>query len=179
MKAIGAMAMPQDFRYREVFLRGKPQHNRNDSFRLRHPRMDTGHRAKIFSPFDALKGFSEAVESKNVLYEDKAELSPEDSAELGRRLTTLHQLTFNSRMAWQNRIRISVTWYEPCADEDHDAYGIRGRYRTITGICWKVDAEIEKTILVDRTRIRIEDILRIEASEDIFQTDWDDPWLEQ
>ena len=61
MSAIGVMAMPADFRYRDVFLKGKPQHDRYDLFRIKHPRMATGRRAKIFSPFDALKGFSEAV----------------------------------------------------------------------------------------------------------------------
>ena len=41
------MEMPADFRYREVFLRGKPQHDRFDLFRARHPSMDVGRRAKM------------------------------------------------------------------------------------------------------------------------------------
>ena len=61
MSTIGAMAMPKGFKYREVFLKGKPKHGPADRFLLRHPAMDVGHRAKIFSPFDALKGFSEAI----------------------------------------------------------------------------------------------------------------------
>ena len=64
MDAIGVMPIPADFRYLNVFLKGKPQHDRFDPFRVRHPRMDVGHRAKIFAPFDALKGFSEAIASK-------------------------------------------------------------------------------------------------------------------
>ena len=72
MSAIGVMAMPVNFRYREVFLRGKPRHDRCDPFRIRHPSMDRRKRAKIFAPFDALRGFSEAVASKDVLYEDRA-----------------------------------------------------------------------------------------------------------
>lgn len=31
---------------------------------IRHPRMDMGERAKIFSPFAALKGYEEAIEAK-------------------------------------------------------------------------------------------------------------------
>ena len=73
------MAMPADFRYRDVFLKGKPQHDRFDLFRIRHPSMDVGRRAKIFSPFDALKGFNEAIASKDVLYRERVELSDEDS----------------------------------------------------------------------------------------------------
>ena len=61
MRAVGVMAMPGNFRYRDVFLKGKPRHDRYDPFRIRHPRMDRGKRAKIFAPFDALKGFREAV----------------------------------------------------------------------------------------------------------------------
>ena len=61
MSRIGEMNMPAGFRYKDVFEKGKPQHDRFDSFSIRHPRMDVGKRAKIFAPFDALKGFDEAV----------------------------------------------------------------------------------------------------------------------
>lgn len=71
MMAIGVMAMPVNFRYREVFIKGKPQHDKFDPFRIKHPEMDHGRRANIFSPFDALKGFSEAVSAKDVLYDDR------------------------------------------------------------------------------------------------------------
>ncbi len=55
------MAMPPGFKYRDVFLKGKPRHECLDPFRIRHPSMDPGRRAKIFAPFDALKGFDEAI----------------------------------------------------------------------------------------------------------------------
>ena len=61
MRAVGVMEMPADFRYRDVFLRGKPVHDRFDPFRIRHPQMPAGRRAKIFAPFDALRGFSAAI----------------------------------------------------------------------------------------------------------------------
>ena len=69
MLAIGAMAMPADFSYREVFLRGKPKHEKLDPFSIRHPKMDVGHRAKIFAPFDALKGFDEALAAQAAMSE--------------------------------------------------------------------------------------------------------------
>ena len=50
-------APPSSFRYRKVLEKGKPVHDKYDSFSLRHPAMDLSRRAKIFSPFDALKGF--------------------------------------------------------------------------------------------------------------------------
>ena len=49
------------FRYREVYEKGKPVHEKNDSFSMKHPPMELSKRAKIFSPFDALKGFSDEL----------------------------------------------------------------------------------------------------------------------
>ena len=51
---IGAMAMPADFQYKEVFLKGYPHHDSSDSFRLKHPCMKPGRRAKLFNPFDVI-----------------------------------------------------------------------------------------------------------------------------
>lgn len=118
MSSIGVMAMPADFRYREVFLKGKPQHDRFDLFRVHHPSMDVGRRAKIFSPFDALKGFNEAIASKDVLYRDRIELSEEDRMELDRRLHILKGLTYNGRMARANRVKITAVYYVSCTDEN-------------------------------------------------------------
>ena len=50
------------FRYQNVLDMGKPIHNGADSFSVRHPAMDLSRRAKIFSPFDALKGFGDELE---------------------------------------------------------------------------------------------------------------------
>ena len=82
MATIDDFPMPEDFRYKDVLLKGKPQHSKTDPFRLRHPSMDVRKRAKIFAPFDALRGYNEAVAAKNVLYEDKRELNEEDQRSL-------------------------------------------------------------------------------------------------
>ena len=178
MSAIGVMAMPADFRYRDVFLKGKPQHDRYDLFRIKHPRMATGRRAKIFSPFDALKGFSEAVASKDVPYEYRKELESEDWEELDRRLHILRNLTWNGRMARANRVQVTVTYYVPCSDVNSEAYGFRGQYQTITGICWGVDAEVNRTIQVDRKTIDFENILCVENADGIFSRSWEQEYPE-
>ena len=49
------------FRYQQAFDRGRPRHRDGDAFSQRHPAMDLGRRAKIFAPFDALRGFSAAI----------------------------------------------------------------------------------------------------------------------
>ena len=109
------------------------------------------------------------------MYENRIELAPEDEDELSRRLTILHNLTFNSRMARANRVHVSVTYYEPCSDENHEAYGLRGQYKIVTGICWNVDAEVRHTILVGSTKLPLEDVIKIESPGDIFKKNWDEP----
>ncbi len=175
MYAIGVMTMPAGFRYREVFLQGRPRHGQYDPFGIRHPKMDVGKRAKIFSPYDALKGFYETVSAKDVRYVERIDLVPEEAEELSRRLTILHELTYNSRMARANRVQLSVTYYESCRDENHEAYGLSGRYKTVSGICWQVDAELTKTMLIDGTKIPLADIIRVESVEDIFEREWEEP----
>lgn len=172
MYAIGVMPMPVNFRYRDVFLKGKPRHDRYDSFRIRHPEMPPGKRAKLFAPFDALRGFDFALLMKNEIYTDKAVISPEDREELDRRLSILHNLTFNGRMARANRVQVTVTYYEPCRDVNSEAYGSQGQYKTITGTCMNVDTEVTGTILVDEMRIPLEDIRQIESPGELFRKKW-------
>jgi hypothetical protein len=174
MYAIGVMPMPAGFKYQDVFLKGKPRHDHYDSFRLRHPEMPPGKRAKLFAPFDALRGFDFAILMKNEIYTDKVGLSLEDQEELDRRFNILHTLTYNSRMARANRVQVTITYYEACSDENSEAYGLQGQYKTVTGICWNVDAEMTKTIQVDGMRIRMEDIREIEAPGKLFETRWED-----
>ena len=56
-------------RYRKVYERGKPNHSPFDDFSIKHPAMDLSRRAKIFSPFDALKGFNEEIASTEQSFE--------------------------------------------------------------------------------------------------------------
>ena len=156
--------IPNGFRYREVFLRGKPQHERFDDFEAKHPRMPCGKRAKIFAPFDALKGFNEAVASKDVVYVEPIELEQQDREELDCRLNILHELTINGRAAKANRVVVTVTYYVPCEDSESFSYGSKGQYKTLTGICWGVDPDTSKTIKVDNRRISIYNISRVEIS---------------
>ena len=48
------------FRYRHVLEKGKPVH-KDDLLSIRHPAMPLSQRAKIFSPFAALKGYDEEI----------------------------------------------------------------------------------------------------------------------
>ncbi|MCR5684177.1 MAG: hypothetical protein K6G81_01975 [Lachnospiraceae bacterium] len=53
--------LSSSFRYKAVYEKGKPVHGDRDDFSAKHPPMDLSRRAKIFSPFDALKGFSDEL----------------------------------------------------------------------------------------------------------------------
>ena len=172
---IGYMQMPENFIYKEVFLKGKPKHQRFDGFSLRHPSMDCGRRAKIFDPIDALAGFNEAVAAKEVLYEFKRELDDVEKEELNRKLVVLHSMTYNSRAAEKNKVVVTVTYYVPCADKNSSSYGCRGQYVKISGICRYVGL---RAITVDKTVIPFENILEITTSKtvkgrNIFDT-WED-----
>ena len=175
---VGAMPMPSDFPYRDVYMRGYPQHPWYDRFRLKHPAMDCSQRAKLFSPFDALKGFDEAIASKEVLYENRLETDEGDKEELNRRLNILHNLTVNSRMARANRVTVTLTYFVPCTDRHHEAYGYRGQYATVTGIVWGVASS---GIRIGNMTIRLEDVLTLESNhtlpgqeQPIFDTFWEE-----
>ena len=170
---IGYMMMPADFEFKDIYRKGQPTHQRSDAFRMKHPSMDPGHRAKIFAPFDALIGFDDAVASKEVLYEFRRELSEEDKEELDRRLGILHRLTWNGKLARENHVPVSITYYISCADKDNFSYGFRGQYVTVTGICRKIGL---KTILVDELAIPLADITRIESSKAVDGRNIFDSW---
>ena len=175
MYAIGVIPMPADFKYRDVLLKGRPQHERLDDFSVQHPKMDCRKRAKIFAPFDALRGFNFAISRKEVLYEEKPELSREDERELNHRLDILHNLTFNSRMARNNNVLITATYFIPCQDRHHNAYGLLGQLRSITGVCRNVDPDITQTILINDQQIEFNNLIKLIIPDHLICTsneDW-------
>jgi len=63
----GEVQIPMDFKYREVLLKGRPVHDKQSTFYAKHPPMPPSRWAKIFNPFDALKGFSDALKGADAL----------------------------------------------------------------------------------------------------------------
>ncbi|MBR5088606.1 MAG: hypothetical protein IK093_04190 [Ruminiclostridium sp.] len=161
---IGYMPHPAEFKYDDVLRHGKPVHAINDSFAVKHPAMALGKRAKIFSPFDALKGFTEAVEAKDELYVERVELSEDECADLDKKITELQELVCNGSAARENNVTVTVTYFVPCVDENNDAYGFRGQYVETKGVLTEIDT-VKKLITVDNKRLRFDDILRLEKSE--------------
>ena len=69
---------PEGFRYSEVLRRGRPVHDPLDPFTVRHPAMPLSRRAKIFSPFDALRGFGDAITANAEEHDAQGEPRPAD-----------------------------------------------------------------------------------------------------
>ena len=157
-----AIHIPEGFRYKDILLSGKPQHIVSDEFRRRHPFMDTGRRAKIFAPFDALVGFSELILSKETVYVKKYELDEEREEMLNRRTDILSSLIRNSKDAREKKIIISVKYYVPCSDMLSDAYENRGSYVTVSGIVQQVDTVFCK-LKVNDVYINFENIYDIDS----------------
>lgn len=155
------MPAPADFKYADVLAAGRPVHKQRDVFAVKHPAMALGKRAKIFSPFDALKGFTEAVEAKDELYVERIELSEDECAELDNVIADLHELVCNGNTARESNVTVTVTHFVPCVDENNDAYGYRGQYVKTTGVVNCIDPVVKRTIAVDGKRIRFEDIIKI------------------
>ena len=135
-------------------------------------KMDRGRRAKIFAPFDALDGYSESIDSKNVEYVERIELEEADRIELNRRLQILRTLTYNSKLARVNQVKVTVRYYTPCTDHNRFAWQMLGQYVTVTGICWKVDPEETGCIKIDEAAIPLADVAEITASDEaLFKKD--------
>ena len=155
------MKDPVERKYREAFARGRPQHESCDEFSLRHPKMPLSQRAKIFAPFAALTGFEERIEAKLKRYVEKRELSEEEQEALDRALAALYDHT-RSRRARETPLYAAATYYLPCPDEQHEAYGLRGSYETVKGRVWRVDPLLTKTLQIGGKRIEFSDLAAIE-----------------
>ena len=158
---VGYMPMPASFAHKEAFLQGRPKHRKYDDFWRRHPPMATSHRAKIFAPFDALRGFDFCIMSKEVQYTERRELSEYQKEHLDEQLRLLHSLTHNGRAARENHPTAEITYFEPCTDPESYAYNWGGQYQTITGTVSKVDTMISGTITIDGRRISLDTVSEI------------------
>lgn len=105
-------------RYSDIIHREEPL--------LHHPRMDLSQRAKIFSPYDALRGFDEDIADENdrIREVQRVELSEEETAHLSEALKRLRK-----------GMKVSALVFEADPDSDED----RGHYVTIRGTVLRVD----------------------------------------
>ena len=137
-----------------------PGPTRDELFLRRHPRMPLSQRAKIFSPFAALAGYDQAIKNKNVLYEPRRELDPEERDALDNRLRRLAQLTRNGTVIRENPVHVKVEYFSVCTDPWNDAFGKEGLYKTLTGLLRRVDP-VNQSLQIGDEIIPFADIYRI------------------
>ena len=116
-----------------------------------HPQMSIHDRAAQFSPFAALTGHGEAIAETARLTDRKIELDDYEKLKLDEKLEIL-----------QARIReipeVSITYF--CPDTKKDG----GSYLTIHNGLKKIDSVERMLVMVDDTKIKMEDILDISFS---------------
>ncbi len=75
-------------------------------------------------------------------------------------------MTKNLRAAKENRVIATVSFFVPCADENHEAYGHGGTYERYTGTVWKVDPILTKSLLIGDRTIEFSELAEIIIQED-------------
>ena len=163
MMTVGEMPMPAGFRYRDVFLRGRPHHQKYDAFWRKHPPMTPQRWAKIYAPFDALDGFDECISARNVLYSGRKNLSADERELLERKLSVLNTLIRRAGPGDEPPPQVSVTFFRPCADFCIESYNRSGSYETVTGPVRQIDPVLAHTITIAEQTILLSDIVDINS----------------
>ena len=89
------------------------------------PRMPRQNRAKIFAPYQALKGFSETVHAKDTVYVPRVELAEYAQERLDWKLRRL-----------QRGDTVTVTWFQ---SKSGAVSADVGQYVTMTGMVERID----------------------------------------
>ena len=112
----------------------------------RYPKMRRSDRAKIFAPYDALKGFSSSIREKDRVFLPRMMATDFIRDGINRRLKALRRGD-----------TVTVIFFvsmQRTAEED------LGEYRTETGTVLRVD-EIEGTLVLDQMTVPFEDIVSL------------------
>ena len=146
--------IPEDFRYMDTYLKERPGHSM-DAFGLKHPKMDRARRAKLFMPFDALRGFDAKIDiaRDSSEYCAKRLLDESEIADIDKSLRELYEAFIrNGRQLLPTYA--SITYFVPMADDGS------GKYEDISGEVTGISPE-EQYLLVDNAYIRFDSIYTI------------------
>ena len=133
--------------------------NYDDIKHLTRPQYDDLHpmsmhdRAAQFSPFASLVGYDDAVAETARLTDSRAELTEDEMFELNANLNRLLD-------SLDEQPQISVTYFVP--DEKKSG----GKYVEKLGVVRIFDNYSQELVFMDKTRINIQAISRIEITED-------------
>ena len=68
--------------------------------------------------------------------------------------------------------RVRAVYFVPCGDREHPAWGLRGKLAAAEGLCTRLEAAAERSLTVDGTVIRLEDLLSLEG-EGLSDPEWE------
>ena len=122
------------------------------------PRMPRQSRAKIFAPYQALKGFSETLHAKDTVYVHRLELSEYAQESLDCKLRQLHR-----------RDNVTVTWFKPMLDEPNRDLG---QYVTTTGKVARIDP-VFHILLLAGEKIPMEEIADLQGERFDEISEWE------
>ena len=142
--------------YADLAGASRPVHLQ-DAFSLRHPAMPAEKRAKLFQPYDALDGYSDAIRRKRRQYEKRRVHTPESEEKLGKQLAKLSRLCPNSRAALRVQAVLTVCYFVPNDLPDTDDRWGLGDYVTVTGLL-RALSPVSETLLVGETLILFREI---------------------
>lgn len=114
------------------------------------PHMSMIDRAAQFSPFAALTGYDAAVKETARLTEQKIELDEYEKVALDQRILLLQDHL-------KEHPEVMITYFVP--DERKDG----GKYVSITGAVKKIDTYEKQIVLMDKSKIPIENILNMDG----------------
>ncbi|MDD6154866.1 MAG: hypothetical protein PUB39_04860 [Eubacteriales bacterium] len=140
-------------KYDDIMAEHRPSHE-NDEFSRRHPKMDRAKRAKLFIPFDALRGFDEAVGAEKVITQHPAELSDEQNEDLDRKFSRLYEEYKElpaQRSEREGLPEASFLYF--VRDPEQESLkndGIRGNYMWISGKVSEIDVFTRELRVDDR-----------------------------
>ena len=139
------------FAYGDIVDLQRPVHG-GDVFSRRHPPMARLNRAKLFAPFAALSGFSDAIRQSEICYLPRRRLSADEARRLNRLLNALCLAAAARRPAMA-----SVVYFVPGPGEGRER---PGRYFSETGPVRGVDP-VRRALRVGERAIPLADICAV------------------
>lgn len=120
-----------------------------------HPRMSIESRSAQFAPFSALTGYSDAIKEKTRLTSKRIEIDEEDKININNKLQIILENI-------KTKPLVTITYF--IYDNKKDG----GEYITVTNNIKKVNIIEKYIILLDKTKIPIDEI--IDITSDILKT---------
>lgn len=118
-----------------------------------HPRMSVSDRAKIFSPFAALRGHDKAIAAQRLRRVDRIVLSEEEQASVNEALCAL-----------KRHDAVSVTHFVTDPGTDGSGGYAEGEYMVTVGELEEIDVAY-KIIKINDEKIRFDDILEVSRTD--------------